>query len=1024
MNDPRGSLWRKWDFHVHTPASFHWSDGKHLDSMTPKERDQFFHTLAQAIQNSEIAAFVIMDYWCFDGYLRFRQYLSETKTELDTAVFPGIELRCEIPSTERLNIHALLSNELTDQQLQDFLHELEVLTQNKKRKLSKEALIESARCLTTDQLRPFGVAKKDLESDEECLRIGCQTAIVTRESLANAIESMHSDGALLYVPFDTYGGLREVDHQKNPLLTTWYMSKGHFFEVHDTRLVDCFHIRKTDYNQGFISSFSEAIGGKPKPTVCGSDAHRLADYGCYPLDKEKKSKTCWVKADTTFLGIRQIMAEPALRTFIGEEPPQLASLRKHPTKYIKSVTIRKKADSDHPEDWFDADIPLNPGLVAVIGNRGTGKSALTDVIGLLGNSRNEGRFTFLHGDRFRNPKSGKAQHYEGVLTWESGPTNPRSLNERTNPQEPELIRYLPQSFIELVCNEISSGSRSAFDQELKAVIYSHVPGADRLGKTTLDALIDYKTSESQQARGIHKFALSEVNAHIARLERQLTLEFRQGLQNNLKQKELELDAHNAKKPVKPELPDSDEQQKTIETEIEGLKRDIIQLDSDIETSSAQIAKHTQLLAQADGARNKLSNLKLALDGHKVLLSPDLDALGIPFESVVTFGVDYTPLDSKKAELQKTIDDNKSLLDPNNQDSYPAKKLALNTRITKLREQLEGPAKANQDYQKALEEWTQQLNEIVGSAEVPNTLESLRYALTELDKLPEELEKAEQKRLTHVKELYGVITRLVGTYKELYKPVQDFVREHSIAANSFGLEFEVNLSAESFRDQFWAFISQGRTGSFYGAEDGDTTLKTILSKHDFSTENDTLEFLQEILDHLCYNHKNNRAQNSIEKQMKNGKTIETFYDLLFSLDYLKPQYTLKFSGKDLTQLSPGERGILLLVFYLLVDKDDIPLVIDQPEENLDNETVYRLLGKCIRVATLRRQVIIVTHNPNLAVACDADQVICATHDSSRSPIISYESGAIENPIINQRILDILEGTRPAFDNRGSKYYSVG
>jgi hypothetical protein len=52
-------------------------------------------------------------------------------------------------------------------------------------------------------------------------------------------------------------------------------------------------------------------------------------------------------------------------------------------------------------------------------------------------------------------------------------------------------------------------------------------------------------------------------------------------------------------------------------------------------------------------------------------------------------------------------------------------------------------------------------------------------------------------------------------------------------------------------------------------------------------------------------------------------------------------------KELSELSPGERGTLLLVFYLLVDKDDIPLMIDQPEENLDNQTVFDLLVPCIK-----------------------------------------------------------------------------
>ena len=98
----------------------------------------------------------------------------------------------------------------------------------------------------------------------------------------------------------------------------------------------------------------------------------------------------------------------------------------------------------------------------------------------------------------------------------------------------------------------------------------------------------------------------------------------------------------------------------------------------------------------------------------------------------------------------------------------------------------------------------------------------------------------------------------------------------------------------------------------------------------------------------------------------------------------------------------------------------PLVIDQPEENLDNQTVYELLVPCMKEAKQWRQIFIVTHNPNLAVVCDAEQVIWADLDKKNNYIMRHVSGAIENPDINKAIVDILEGTMPVFDNRDSKY----
>ncbi|MBW1787465.1 MAG: hypothetical protein JRK53_12705 [Deltaproteobacteria bacterium] len=111
---------------------------------------------------------------------------------------------------------------------------------------------------------------------------------------------------------------------------------------------------------------------------------------------------------------------------------------------------------------------------------------------------------------------------------------------------------------------------------------------------------------------------------------------------------------------------------------------------------------------------------------------------------------------------------------------------------------------------------------------------------------------------------------------------------------------------------------------------------------------------------------------------------------------------------------------MLVFYLFIDKGDIPLIVDQPEENLDNQSVFELLVPCIKKVKKRRQLIIVTHNPNIAVVCDAEQIIHARIDKTKKCKVSYTTGSIENPKINQKIVEVLEGTLPAFNKRDSAY----
>ena len=125
-----------------------------------------------------------------------------------------------------------------------------------------------------------------------------------------------------------------------------------------------------------------------------------------------------------------------------------------------------------------------------------------------------------------------------------------------------------------------------------------------------------------------------------------------------------------------------------------------------------------------------------------------------------------------------------------------------------------------------------------------------------------------------------------------------------------------------------------------------------------------------------------------------------------------------------ELSPGERGLLLLIFYLVIDEDRSPLILDQPEENLDNQSIKDALVPCIQYAKRHRQMFIVTHNPNLAVVCDAEQIVVSHIDKSDGNAITYTSGGIESIILNRKVVDVLEGTPPAFENRSHKYSSAG
>ncbi len=195
---------------------------------------------------------------------------------------------------------------------------------------------------------------------------------------------------------------------------------------------------------------------------------------------------------------------------------------------------------------------------------------------------------------------------------------------------------------------------------------------------------------------------------------------------------------------------------------------------------------------------------------------------------------------------------------------------------------------------------------------------------------------------------------------------------------FSIEANININKEKFRDHFLNIIDHRATGTFYGEEEGKKKLNELLNNVSFSTEEGIKNFLKKITEALNKNLFGNENKKFPIKQVK-GRNIEQkkenlkeLYNFVFCIDnYLEPKYELKLGDKELSLLSPGEKGALLIIFYLMLDQSDIPLVIDQPEENLDNESIYRVLIHFLNETKKRRQVIMVTHNPNLAVVADAD-----------------------------------------------------
>lgn len=327
-NYARGSEWRQWDLHVHSPASFHWNGERFDRTLGTAKNQALVDQMVAALNAAAPDVYCLMDYWTFAGWFELKRRLAqEGATALRKKVFPGIELRLVSPTRFRLNAHVLFSDEITDQQLLDFRSALRLDVSG--RPLSDEALVEVARAATVELLRNKGFSKEEVDSDEAvALKAGSTIAEINCDSYRDAITKVPNGHAIGFMPFDTSDGLVGVDRNEHYSYFIGLFQSSPIFESRNQDLRGAFVNEVMPGNQNFITAFQTALGNVPRLVVSGSDAHRFTGT---PGDNDKRGygdfpsgKATWIKADPSFKGLQQAIMEPAKRSFIGETPQKLA----------------------------------------------------------------------------------------------------------------------------------------------------------------------------------------------------------------------------------------------------------------------------------------------------------------------------------------------------------------------------------------------------------------------------------------------------------------------------------------------------------------------------------------------------------------------------------------------------------------------------------------------------------------------------------------------------------------------------
>ena len=981
-----GSTWKRWDLHLHAPGT------KLADSFGGSSADKL-KRYVNFLEGSDVQAFGITDYFSFDGYLAVAEAYNQHISNGEKFFIPNIEFRLtESVSSKGRNVdaHVLLDPNVASREKMNAL--LSDLLTHKTR--------DGARLRCSDLTT---------ENDFEQATV---SIVDLREVLTKVFPD---DSAYIVAIAANNDGLRGVDI-KSPrsMSISDELDKASDAFFGSSKNIEHF-LKPNRYEDGSES--------RKKPVYSGSDAHSFDDLNRLSGDETGYEPT-WIKADLTFRGLRQTLFEPKGRVHIGVRPTVLERLDQDATRFIAGLNVTQVSGyAGNNGSWFkNVDMPFNPELTAIIGNKGSGKSAIADIIGLLGESRQSDHFSFLTDDS-RNRKfrqKGYAENFIGKLAWASGAEPSKRLDEDVNILKPEAVKYLPQNYFESLTNEIEV---KAFRRRIEEVVFSHVDESDRMGKSTFSELEELKTAQSKNDISALKVRLRELNIEIVELENQADPATKKRLNEELNQKKEEHRVLEKSKPKEEPKPGGESpEQQAVTRQIEETRLLQVVIEEKGKAAIEHLSALKANLVELGSLKEALAAIDARVKEGKEELRTVCSKFDLDIDAIVTNRIDTQSIDDKITAIKITvraleIESESPVLDDTDLSGFssvPDLRAAyqfITDKLNGLQEALSAPQRRYQRYVQTMTDVQSKMAAVMGEEESPKpgTIKDLERRIAYIDKeLRTRLDLRYNDRDELSRSIFEAKTKVRAFYESLKASVEE--RLASINSDAFKVTIDASfVASHDFADDLFDLVNQSASGPFRGATQGRAALDALMADVDWNEVESILTFAKGVIRAIF--------EEDVDKQVKDVKRL---YDLLFSFEYFDAWYELRLGGKNLNQLSPGEKGMLLLVFYLHLDMEKTPLIIDQPEDNLDNDSIFTVLANCIREAKKTRQVILVTHNPNLAVGADAEQVVYVTLNKADSYKFSYESGSIENPRINDAIVKILEGSKPAFVQRRLKY----
>ena len=725
----------------------------------------------------------------------------------------------------------------------------------------------------------------------------------------------------------------------------------------------------------------------PKPVFNGSDSHSFEHIdnklGKKYEKKDNKGSICdyseitWIKADPTFEGLKQIIYEPEERVRIQDEKPDF--------KEDKEIIDKVKFISSNNK-FSNKEIYLNPNLNVIIGGKSSGKSILLYSIAktLLADTKDKLLFKNNNEERYNLKSIDSDFNFE--ITTKAGISQKMLDRENDNSVIPN-IKYIPQNELVKLAEPELSGKGESLNKLVRNLICEDTDSKQKYD----DFIKNVKQYDKEREELINSYF--ETLDNIQNLETELkTKSNKEVLQTNIKTNSEKVEELNKKAGLSDE---QIQQYKNFQKQQQQNQKRRELFNSDFSQTNAFLQELNKELSNLQERKNTFlqSIHKNEFRGYYQ------DKLKFIDDSIVQ-------LQGLISEIGASINtEGKRVFDTDN--IFNKELEQINYEKSNIEEELK-PYQQNEEVKKqirTLEEFIKNDGKLL--SEIDSLNKKLETKRQSIEKIKTKLFDLYEKSYCEYK---NIVEQLKNRTKELEK---DGLRIRGIAQFNF----------PKFRREIINF-----THGTYSDND-----KYCICEEDRSRIFETN--YDELISNISKMFNEIMTSEYRIKTISKKEAVKKLLD-----DYFYDYWEITYKNDKLGEMSTGKASFVILMLIIGLSKSKSPILIDQLEDNLDNRSVSENIISYLRNKKIERQIILVTHNANIVVNADAENVIVANqkgqNDKETSSIYKFDyiNGAIENTFakietetdllksmgIKEHIADIVEGGKEAFKNRERKY----